>query len=140
MNVTNPKRSSRLAAKEQRESAEPREEEVDSRKRGRDKSDNFSSIYKRATPASTKKATQIAAVNEAEVHSPGPSMPIRAREKLTAASTPPAAHLTGALTDQRNNPPSLISDGGNLHRIYPGNGINCAISELEKDVVHSPAQ
>ena len=140
MNVTNPKRSSRLAAKEQRESSEPKDVEVDSRKRGREKCDNFSSIYKRATPASAKKITQTPVVsNEVDVPSPGSGNPIRSREKITA-STPQVIHVPVPTTDQKCNSPVLISESPTAAvRVSASNGLSSS-TEIEKDIVQSPAQ
>ena len=138
MNVTNPKRSSRLAAKEIRESAEPKDVEVDSRKRGRDKSDNFSSIYKRATPASAKKASQIPTSNEIEVSSPGGGTPpVKARERPTAV-VQPVVNIP-VPTEQKINSPLIIVEASSTVRIGLGNGPNSS-TEIEKDVVQSPAQ
>jgi hypothetical protein len=140
MNVPNPKRSSRLAAKEQREIAEPKDAEADSRKRGRDKCDNFSSIYKRATPASSKKATQNPVPsNEIDVPSPGGSTPIRSRER-NFTTTPQVLHVPVVSTDQKCNGPSMISESPSV-RVSVGNGLSMnGSTEIEKDIVQSPAQ
>mmetsp|Transcript_34123 Transcript_34123/g.90171 ORF Transcript_34123/g.90171 Transcript_34123/m.90171 type:complete len:531 (+) Transcript_34123:254-1846(+) len=133
--AVNVKRSSRLAAKEKehRENPEFKDFETDSRKRGRDKSETLSSIYKRSAPSSAKKLTPVASpAPEMDVQIPGSAQP-RVRLKHSPA---PTAAVVGAEIGVSS--PSSVADGVLSTRETSGNGI--VHTDIGRDDVNMPSQ
>ena len=109
---SNVKRSSRLAAKEQIRDI-PEGENPDSRKRGRDRGDEYASTYKRPVPSLPKKPTIPASTADPT----NTSSPVRDRLTSKPTVSSPNSNNAGGKEEQANYSPAAVVEGAAVFRV-----------------------